>query len=145
MTGLTLSNGVVESYGFDANRLQLTSQTASIGATWLINLTYNYQASAGQSGANTTAGNSGQLMSLSGSIGGQTESASYSYDNLGRLLTSNQITNSTSAQRRFVYDRFGNRTAVYDYLIAFDPRFNNKVYRSFAECFSALLLSAPLK
>ena len=43
-----------------------------------------------------------------------TESAAYTYDLQNRLSTSNQTTNSTSAQRRFVYDRFGNRTAVYD-------------------------------
>src|SRR5262249_52454066 len=59
--------------------------------------------------------NSGQLMSLSNSsINGVTESASYTYDLQRRLVTSNQSTNSTSAQRRFVYDRWGNRTSVYD-------------------------------
>ncbi len=114
VTGLTLGNGVVEGYGYDANRLQLTSQTASIGTTSLLNLTYSYAASSGQNGAGSTAGNSGQLMSISGTIAGATESAAYIYDNLGRLVTSNQTTNGTTAQRRFVYDRFGNRTAVYD-------------------------------
>ncbi|MEW6131531.1 MAG: RHS repeat-associated core domain-containing protein, partial [Acidobacteriota bacterium] len=54
------------------------------------------------------------LMSISGSINSTTESAAYTYDNLGRLVTSNQTTNSVSAQRRFVYDRWGNRTSVYD-------------------------------
>jgi hypothetical protein len=39
VTGLTLGNGVVESYGYDTNRLQLTSQTATSGAISLINLT----------------------------------------------------------------------------------------------------------
>ncbi|HJQ25363.1 MAG TPA: hypothetical protein VKA60_15695, partial [Blastocatellia bacterium] len=43
-----------------------------------------------------------------------TESASYTYDNVGRLVTSSQTSNSTSAQRRFDYDRFGNRTNVWD-------------------------------
>jgi YD repeat-containing protein len=114
VTGQTLGNGVVEAYGYDTNRLQLTSQTATSGATSLINLTYSYAATAGQNGANTTARNGGQLMSLSVTIGGQTESAAFTYDLLNRLVTSNQTTNSTTAQRRFVYDRFGNRTAVYD-------------------------------
>jgi RHS repeat-associated protein len=53
-------------------------------------------------------------MSVSGSIGGATESAAYTYDNVGRLVTSNQTSNGVSAQRRFVYDRWGNRTEVWN-------------------------------
>ena len=117
VTGLTLGNGVTETYGYDPNRLQLTSQTAtkSGGPTnGLMNLTYNYQATAGQMGAGSMAGNAGQLMSISGTINSTTESAAYTYDNLGRLATSNQTSNGSSAQRRFVYDRWGNRTGVWD-------------------------------
>ncbi|MEK6303861.1 MAG: RHS repeat-associated core domain-containing protein [Acidobacteriota bacterium] len=117
LTGLTLGNGVVESYGYDANRLQLTSQTATKSggpANGLMNLTYSYQASAGQMGAGSTAGNAGQLMTISGTINSTTESAAYTYDLLGRLGTSNQSSNGSSAQRLFEYDRWGNRTAVYD-------------------------------
>src|SRR5947209_18626514 len=47
-------------------------------------------------------------------INGTTESASYTYDNYGRLATSNQTSNGVTAQRRFAYDRFGNRTGVWD-------------------------------
>lgn len=47
-------------------------------------------------------------------IGGVTESAAYSYDNLGRLVTSDQTSNGSSAQRRFAYDRWGNRTKMWD-------------------------------
>jgi YD repeat-containing protein len=36
------------------------------------------------------------------------------YDNLGRLVTSDQTSNGLSAQRRFAYDRWGNRTGVWD-------------------------------
>ncbi len=54
------------------------------------------------------------MISITGSINGTTESASYTYDNLGRLVTSNQSTNGVSAQRRFAYDRWGNRTGVWD-------------------------------
>src|ERR1700720_2807815 len=117
LTGTSLGNGVNESYGYDSNRMQLTSQVAtkSGGATGgLMNLTYNYQASAGQMGAGATAGNAGQMTSISGTIGGTTESAAYTYDNLGRLVTSNQTSNGSSAQRRFAYDRWGNRTGVWD-------------------------------
>src|SRR6266404_2756493 len=117
VTGLTLGNGVAETYGYDPNRLQLTSQTATKSGgpqNGLMNLTYNYQASAGQMGAGTTAGNAGQLMSISGTINSTTESAAYTYDNVGRLVTSNQTSNGSSAQRRFVYDRWGNRSGVWD-------------------------------
>jgi YD repeat-containing protein len=114
VTGLTLGNGVAESFGYDANRLQMTTQTATKGAASLMNLTYGYQASAGQMGAGTNAGNAGQLMSISGTINGTTENAAYTYDDLGRLITSNQTSISASAQRRFAYDRWGNRTGVWD-------------------------------
>jgi RHS repeat-associated protein len=116
-TGTSLGNGVTESYGYDANRMQLTSQVAtkSGGPTGgLMNLTYNYQASAGQTGSGSTAGNAGQLMSISGTTGGSTESAAYTYDDLGRLVTSNQTSNGSSAQRRFAFDRWGNRTGMWD-------------------------------
>ncbi|HEY3135852.1 MAG TPA: hypothetical protein VGL29_07470, partial [Blastocatellia bacterium] len=63
-------------------------------------LSYNYAAVAGQSGAGTTAGNSGQLMSMFGTIGGISEGALYYYDDLGRLATSSQGSNGQSADRR---------------------------------------------
>jgi YD repeat-containing protein len=114
VTGLTLGNGVVESYGYDANRLQLTTRTATKGANSLVNLTHNYQATAGQMGTGSTAGNAGQLMSISGTINSTTENAAYTYDLLGRLGTSNQTSNGSSAQRRFDYDRWGNRPGVWN-------------------------------
>ncbi|MEW6130395.1 MAG: RHS repeat-associated core domain-containing protein [Acidobacteriota bacterium] len=114
VSGWTLGSNINESFGYDSNRLQLTSQTVTQNGFTRLSLTYSYAASSGQNGNGSTAGNSGQLMSISGSINGATESASYTYDNLGRLVTSNQTTNSVSAQRRFVYDRWGNRTSVYD-------------------------------
>jgi RHS repeat-associated protein len=116
VTGLTLGNGVVETYGYDANLLQLTTQTATKSGgpqNGLMNLTYGYQASAGQMGAGTTTGNANQLMSISGTINSTTESAAYTYDNLARLVTSNQTSNGSSAQRRFAYDRWANRTGVW--------------------------------
>ncbi|MEW6131237.1 MAG: RHS repeat-associated core domain-containing protein, partial [Acidobacteriota bacterium] len=114
VSGWTLGSNINESFGYDSNRLQLTSQTVTQNGFTRLSLTYSYAASSGQNGSGSTAGNSGQLMSISGSINGTTESASYTYDNLGRLVTSNQTTNSVSAQRRFVYDRWGNRASVYD-------------------------------
>jgi YD repeat-containing protein len=117
VTGIALGNGITEGFGYDTNRMQLTSQTATKSGgspNGLMNLTYGYNASAGQMGAGTTAGNAGQLMSLSGTINSTTESAAYTYDNVGRLLTSDQTSNGQTAQRRFDYDRWGNRTTVWD-------------------------------
>ncbi|HEV8482777.1 MAG TPA: RHS repeat-associated core domain-containing protein, partial [Blastocatellia bacterium] len=116
VTHRVVTGGAVttEVFGYDSSRLQLTSQTAMRGSTTLMSLTYNYQATAGQNGVGTTAGNSGQLMSISGLINGTTESASYTYDLSNRLTTSSQTTNGVNAQRRFVYDRWGNRTGVWD-------------------------------
>ena len=116
VTGDTLGNGVTEVFGYDTNRMQLTSQKAGTSSPYTnrMNLTYSYQATAGQMGAGSTAGNASQLMSVSGTINGTTESAAYTYDNLGRLVTSNQTSNGSSAQRRFAYDRWGNRTGVWD-------------------------------
>jgi YD repeat-containing protein len=116
VTGTTLGNGVTEQLGYDANRMQLTSQRAWTMSPYAnrMDLTYNYQASTGQMGAGSTAGNAGQLMSISGTINETTESAAFTYDNLGRLVTSNQTSNGSSAQRRFALHRWGNRTGVWD-------------------------------
>jgi RHS repeat-associated protein len=105
---------ITETFGTDAQRQQLTSQTAVRNGVTLMSLNYGYQASAGQLGPGTTAGNTGQLMSVNGTINGATESASYTYDLLRRVATSAQTTQSASAQRRFAYDRWGNRTGVWD-------------------------------
>jgi RHS repeat-associated protein len=111
VTGLSLGNGVSEGYGYSADRLQLTSQTATRGVTTLMSLTYNYAATAGASGAGTTAGNSGQLMSMSGTINGQNRAQAFTYDNVGRLLTA---TGWSVWQRRCAYDRWGSRTGMWD-------------------------------
>lgn len=120
---------LTESYGFDSQRMQMTSQSVTRTervfafpqgwtetTTTLMSLNYSYQASAGQSGANTTAGNSGQVMAVNNNstINGTAESTAYTYDLQGRIATTNQTTNSTNAQRRFAYDRWGNRTGVWD-------------------------------
>jgi RHS repeat-associated protein len=110
-TGLSLGNGVSENYGYSADRLQLTSQTATSFAESLINVKYIYQTVAGDSGALTTANNSGQLMMISGAIGPQSRTERFTYDDLGRLATAY---GKGLWGRRYSYDRWGNRTAVYD-------------------------------
>jgi RHS repeat-associated protein len=118
VTAGTLGNGVTEQYGYDAARMQMTSQKAGTSSPYTnrMNLTYDYSASSGQMGVGSTAGNAGQLMAINNgsTINGTTESAAYTYDNYGRLLSSNQTSNGSSAQRQFGYDRWGNRTTVLD-------------------------------
>jgi RHS repeat-associated protein len=117
VTGFTLGNGVTEAFGYDTNRLQMTSETATApgGPTGgLMNLSYSYQAAAGQMGAGTTAGNASQLISMSGTINGTTESAGYTYNNVSSVVSSSQTSNGSSSQRRFIYDRWGNRTSMWD-------------------------------
>jgi len=80
-----------------------------------MDLTYDYTAkAAGQMGVGSTVGNAAQLMNVSGTINGMTETAAYTYDNYSRLVTSDQTSNASSAQRRFAYDRWGNRTGVWN-------------------------------
>jgi RHS repeat-associated protein len=83
-----------------------------------MDLNYSYSAAAGASGAGTTAGNSGQLMAIGNNpsgqpstINGQNRNQSFSYDDLGRLVSASSWGIS---QRNYVYDRWGNRTAMSD-------------------------------
>jgi RHS repeat-associated protein len=114
ISGDTLGNGVTETFGHDSVRHLLTSQVATKGANTLMNLTYNYQAAAGQMGTNTSAGNAGQLIGINGTINGAAEAAKYGYDNVRRLVTSSQSTAGVNVQRRFTYDRWGNRTGTWN-------------------------------
>jgi RHS repeat-associated protein len=119
VTGDTLSPWISEAYSYDPQTLQYTAQTASAsgGQTGgLMSLNYSYQAAAGQMGVNTTAGNTGRLVAINNNstINGAAESAAYSYDLQGRLVTSSQTTNGSAAQRLFAYDLWGNRTSMWD-------------------------------
>lgn len=51
---------------------------------------------------------------MSWGANGTTESASYTYDVAGRLATASLTSNGASAQRRFDYDRWGNRPGTWD-------------------------------
>ena len=116
-TSAALGNGVTESFTYDAQRLQLTREQATKGATTLMDLNYSYQAQVGQNGAGTTGGNSGQLMKIApgSTINGQARDQSFTYDNVGRLVTATGTGSGLGAwQRRYGYDRWGNRTGVWN-------------------------------
>jgi YD repeat-containing protein len=77
LTGFTYGNNVTASYGYSANRLQLTSMAYAQGGSNLLSLSYSYS----QSGANN-----GQIAGITdNSKSGR--SVTYTYDSLHRLKT----------------------------------------------------------
>ena len=118
VTSMMDGSGVTESFTYSNDRLQLTRQTSTKPGSTLMDLNYNYSAAAGASGVGTIAGNSGQLMAIANNpssqpstINGQTRNQAFTYDDLGRLVTA---TGWSTWQRRFAYDRWANRTGVWD-------------------------------
>jgi RHS repeat-associated protein len=109
LTGVSLGNGVNETYGYSSDRLQLTGQTAVKGASTLMNLTYGYAAAAGDSGATTTAGNSGQLMSIGGTIASAARNQAFTYDNVARLKTASGW---SAWSQGYSYDNKNNLTSI---------------------------------
>lgn len=107
---ISLNNGVTENYSYSADRLQMTSQTATKSGSTLMSLTYNYVAAKSRSGGvGTGNANTGQLMDITGSqINGQQRNESYNYDPVARLTQASGF----YAQRNYTYDRWGNRTAI---------------------------------
>lgn len=110
---LQLANGLTENYGYSADRRQLTSQTVKRGTSSpMMSLSYNYNADSA-SGGGTKAGNSGQLISLTATINGQNRDQSFKYDQVGRLgYASGKDSSAQTWQRRYTYDRWGNRSRV---------------------------------
>jgi RHS repeat-associated protein len=119
-TGITLGNGVTETFGYDMNyRMHLKSQTATTsGGASLINLNYYYQAAAGGNGPGTNAGDDGQIVAInSGStINGGPESAAYTWDLQRRLATATETSDGQTITQRFDYDQWGNRLDEYNAL-----------------------------
>ncbi|MGH9762244.1 MAG: RHS repeat-associated core domain-containing protein, partial [Blastocatellia bacterium] len=113
-TGFTLGNGVVETLSYDANTLQMTGVQATNGSTTLMNLSYGFSAAAGTMGTGTIGGATGQLVSVSGTVNGQTESAAYTYDLNRRITSATQTSNGQSAGRGYTWDVFGNRLTETD-------------------------------
>ncbi len=103
VTGFNYGNGVTGSFGYSADRRQLTSLSYANGPTSLFSLGYGYA----QNGAND-----GEITSITDSVdNGRSET--YGYDSLNRL-TAAQTTGSTNYPQwglSETYDRYGNRTA----------------------------------
>ena len=109
-----LGDSTTENFGYSNDRLQLTSQKVMKGGSTLLDLTYVYAAAAGQMGSSTIAGNSGQQVGVTGTINGQNRNQAFTYDNVGRLATATGLSTQGAWARRYEYDRYGNRTAVFD-------------------------------
>jgi RHS repeat-associated protein len=107
----SFGDGTTENFGYSDSRLQLTSQTVTKGGSALLSLSYGYQAVVGQMGSNSKLGNNGQIVSVSGTVNGQNRDQAFTYDNVGRLVTA---TGWGTWARKFDYDMFGNRTAVWN-------------------------------
>jgi RHS repeat-associated protein len=118
VSGQNLGDGTTESFEYSDDRLQLTRQKVMKGASTLLDLSYGYGALAGQMGNGSKAGSSGQLVSVTGTINGQGRNQAFTYDNVGRLVTA---TGWGAWARRFDYDRYGNRTGVWDAVSGGNP------------------------
>jgi RHS repeat-associated protein len=108
VTGFSYGNGITASFGYSAQRLQLTSIGYSQGSSSLFSLSYSYT----QNG-----GNDGAITSITDNVvAGRTEN--FTYDSLQRL-TSASITGTSGGGGgsypawglSWTYDRYGNRTA----------------------------------
>src|SRR5205823_944409 len=114
---------VSEVFGYDDQTMQMVSQKAGTVSPYTnrMNLTYSYNAAAGQMGVGSTAGNAGQLMGIvadsnnnPSTINGATESASYTYDANGNVTNDGSHSYSYDSENRLVYVDVG-ATASYAY------------------------------
>jgi RHS repeat-associated protein len=119
-----LGSGATESFGYSDDRLQLTSQTVMKGNATLLNLIYGYGAGAEQMGSGSKPGNGGQVVSVNGTINGQNRNQTFTYDNVGRLMTA---TGWGAWARRYDYDRFGNQTLTRDAVSGGNPLQNTLI------------------
>src|SRR5262249_6171585 len=122
-----LGDGATENFAYSNDLLQLTSQTVTKGGATLLSLSYGYGANAGKMGFGTTSGNSGQLVTVTGTINGQSRDQAFTYDNVGRLVAA---TGWGTWARGFDYDRYGNRTAVRDAVSGGKPLQNTLIGQS---------------
>jgi len=102
LTGFNYANGVAATFGYSADRLQMTSLSYVKGTTTLYSLNYAF---------GTTGHNNDQISSLTDNVDNG-RSLTFGYDNLARLA--NAVTVGSTAYPKwglsFTYDAYGNRT-----------------------------------
>jgi len=109
LTGFKYGNGILASFGYSPQRMQLSSLTYSLGTQTYLGLGYWYQQNSPNC-PNGTVRNNGSIQCITDSVdGGRT--INYAYDPLGRLSTAK--TNGSSGYPQWglseSYDRYGNR------------------------------------
>jgi RHS repeat-associated protein len=92
----TLGNGIVETYGYDPNRLWLSSDVAKLGTAIVYNESYGYNIR-----GDITSRFNGQVA---------VDRWTYGYDDLRRLITATNSGNAAYSQT-FAYDSIGRMTS----------------------------------
>lgn len=123
-TGLNFGNSVNATFGFSADRLQMTSLSYVKGTQTLFGLNYFYK----QDSTNCPAGatfNNGQIQCINDLVDSG-RNASYTYDTLGRLVNASTKGSAGYAawNMAFTYDRYGNRTAENSTTVTINPATN---------------------
>ncbi len=111
VTAFNYGSGVTASFGYSADRLQMTSLSYSKNGTTRFGLNYYYKYDSSNCSTGTS-GNNGQIQCISDTVdSGRT--AHYTYDALTRLstATTNGSTPYPAWGLSWTYDRYGNRTA----------------------------------
>lgn len=105
--GASGANQVTEDYAFDPQTGLLTDQTATMGSTTLIDLSYDY----GRNGSiGSLNGKTGHVTKISNNLDSD-KNRYYEFDALGRLTKARGAKTGLWTQT-YTYDRYGNRTNV---------------------------------
>lgn len=108
--GAAGTNQVTETFGYDNQTGLLSNQTIQRAGTTLLNLSYDYRKDlTATSGSGTWK--TGELRKITDHLN-QNRNREYEYDQLGRLSKAKGGNNLW--QQQYFYDRFGNRTHVYE-------------------------------
>jgi RHS repeat-associated protein len=123
-TGINFGNGVNATFGFSADRLQMTSLSYVKGTQTLFGLNYFYKQDSTNCPTGTTV-NNGQIQCINDVVDSG-RNAAYIYEALGRLssASTNGSAGYPSWNLAFTYDRYGNRTAQNSSNVTIDPATN---------------------
>jgi RHS repeat-associated protein len=107
--GAAGANQVTESYGFDQQTGLLTNQSVQRGGNNLLSLSYDYRKDLSAVSGEGTA-KTGNLRKITNNLNAN-KNREYEYDQLGRMTKAKGGNNLW--QQQYFYDRFGNRSHVY--------------------------------
>ena len=106
---ITLGNGSVETFSYDAQTGLLTGQTLTGAGQSLLNLMYGYNGAGAYASVKT-----GQITLITDNLAGNNgdRNRTFNYDKLGRLTGVSGTRSGAAWSQSYVYDRFGNREQV---------------------------------